>query len=85
MIRLVIERAHRKGRKVGLCGQAPSDHGELARFLSDAGIGSISVTSDALPKVTEILRSAPDRASNERAAEIGAPRMPAREVAALSR
>jgi pyruvate, water dikinase len=59
MIFLVIERAHRKGRKVGLCGQAPSDHPEFARFLSDAGIDSISVTSDALPKVVEILRRPP--------------------------
>lgn len=56
MIRLVIERAHRKGRKVGLCGQAPSDHPEFARFLADAGIDSISVTSDALAKVLEVLK-----------------------------
>jgi len=56
MIRLTIERAHRKGRKVGLCGQAPSDHPEFARFLADAGIDSISVTSDALPKVIQILQ-----------------------------
>jgi pyruvate, water dikinase len=55
MIRLTIERAHRKGRKVGLCGQAPSDHPEFARFLVDAGIDSISVTSDALPKVLAVL------------------------------
>jgi pyruvate,water dikinase len=57
MIRLTIERAHRKGRKVGLCGQAPSDHPEFARFLADAGIDSISVTSDALPKVIQILQA----------------------------
>jgi pyruvate, water dikinase len=56
LIRLVIERAHRKGRKVGLCGQAPSDHPEFARFLAEVGIDSISVTSDALPKVLEVLR-----------------------------
>ncbi|HET9955722.1 MAG TPA: phosphoenolpyruvate synthase [Polyangiaceae bacterium] len=55
MIELVIERAHKRGRKVGLCGQAPSDHPEFARFLADAGIDSISVTSDALPKVVRIL------------------------------
>jgi pyruvate,water dikinase len=51
----VIERAHRHGRKVGLCGQGPSDHPEFARFLADAGIDSISVTSDALPDVVRIL------------------------------
>jgi pyruvate,water dikinase len=56
MIRLVIERAHRKGRKLGLRGQAPSDHPEFARFLADAGIDSISVTSDALARVLEVLK-----------------------------
>ena len=54
-IATVIERAHRHGRKVGLCGQGPSDHPELARFLADAGIDSISVTSDALPDVVRVL------------------------------
>ncbi len=54
----VIEAAHRHGRKVGLCGQAPSDHPEFAKFLADAGIDSISVTSDALPDVTRALASA---------------------------
>ena len=83
MIRLTIERAHRRGRKVGLCGQAPSDHPEFARFLANAGIDSISVTSDALPKVIEILhapatdaRSAgrptePDRGLAARGIELG--------------
>src|SRR5207247_7914560 len=33
MIRDLIERAHRCGREVGLCGQAPSDHPDVARFL----------------------------------------------------
>jgi pyruvate,water dikinase len=54
-ISAVIERAHRKGRKVGLCGQAPSDHPEFARFLAEQGIDSISVTPDALPAVVRIL------------------------------
>jgi pyruvate,water dikinase len=55
LIRLVVERAHRAGRKVGLCGQAPSDHPEFARFLADVGLDSISVTSDALPHVSKVL------------------------------
>lgn len=55
MIRMVVERAHRAGRKVGLCGQAPSDHPEFARFLAEVGLDSISVTSDALPKVLKVL------------------------------
>jgi pyruvate, water dikinase len=56
-ITTVIERAHEGGRKVGLCGQGPSDHPEFARFLADAGIDSISVTSDALPDVLQALAS----------------------------
>lgn len=47
--------AHEKGRKVGLCGQAPSDHPEFARYLADVGLDSISVTADALPRVVRVL------------------------------
>lgn len=55
MITSVVHKAHLYGRKVGLCGQAPSDHPEFARFLAGVGIDSISITSDALPKVAEVL------------------------------
>ncbi|HKO92010.1 MAG TPA: phosphoenolpyruvate synthase, partial [Polyangiaceae bacterium] len=55
MIRMVVERAHRKGRKVGLCGQAPSDDPAFARLLAEIGLDSVSVTSDALPKVVKAL------------------------------
>ena len=51
MIRRVIETAHDHGAKVGLCGQAPSDHPEFARFLVDCGIDSISVTPDSFVAV----------------------------------
>ena len=51
----VIERAHLRGRKVGLCGQAPSDHPEFARFLAEAHIDSVSVTPDAFPDVVRVL------------------------------
>jgi pyruvate,water dikinase len=47
MIREVIERAHRAGAKVGLCGEAPSAHPEYARFLVECGIDSISVSPDS--------------------------------------
>jgi len=51
MIRHVIEEAHRHATKVGLCGQAPSDHPEFARFLTQCGIDSISVTPDSFVAV----------------------------------
>ncbi len=51
MIRNVIVEAHKAGAKVGLCGQAPSDHPEFARFLVECGIDSISVTPDSFVRV----------------------------------
>ena len=47
MIESVIHAAHKAGAKVGLCGQAPSDHPEFAEFLVACGIDSISVTPDS--------------------------------------
>jgi pyruvate,water dikinase len=47
MIRTVIEAAHRSGAKVGLCGQAPSDHPAFAEFLVACGIDSMSVSPDS--------------------------------------
>lgn len=48
MIAHAIEVAHRKGIKIGLCGQAPSDDPDFAAFLVRKGIDSISFTPDAL-------------------------------------
>jgi len=50
VVRLVqdlIKRAHKKGAKVGFCGQAPSDDPDYARILVEAGIDSLSVTPDS--------------------------------------
>ncbi len=47
MISSVIGAAHKAGAKIGLCGQAPSDHPEFARFLVSCGIDSMSVTPDS--------------------------------------
>ena len=46
-VRRLVRLAHHRGRPVGLCGQAPSDHPGYAAFLVEAGIDSISVTPDA--------------------------------------
>ena len=53
MIKNVITEAHKAGAKVGLCGQAPSDHPEFARFLVECGIDSISVTPDSFISVKQ--------------------------------
>ena len=50
-IRDLIERAHRSGVKVGICGEAPSNHPEFAEMLVEAGIDSLSVSPDRLLQV----------------------------------
>ena len=52
MIASVIKTAKEKGRKIGICGQAPSDYPEFAQFLVEQKIDSISLTPDALLKTT---------------------------------
>ncbi|WP_411870386.1 phosphoenolpyruvate synthase [Vulcanococcus limneticus] len=48
MISLAIRTAKRCGRKIGICGQAPSDYPEFAQFLVEEGIDSISLNPDAV-------------------------------------
>ena len=50
MVRQVIRRAKASGRKVGICGQAPSDYPEFATFLVEQGIDSISLNPDSIVK-----------------------------------
>ncbi len=50
MIRMVIETAKRRGRKIGICGQAPSDFPDFATFLVELGIDSMSLVSDTAVK-----------------------------------
>jgi pyruvate,water dikinase len=53
MIQLIIERAKKNGKKIGICGQAPSDYPEFAEFLVRCGIDSISLNPDTVLKMTE--------------------------------
>ena len=48
MLRMAIEGAHRNNRPIGICGQAPSDYPDLAAYLIQLGIDSISLTPDSL-------------------------------------
>jgi pyruvate,water dikinase len=52
MIAQVIRTCRAKGRKIGICGQAPSDYPEFARFLVEQGIDSISLNPDTVLKTT---------------------------------
>lgn len=51
LIEELVQVAHERGRVVGLCGQAPSDHPDFARLLVDIGVDSISVTPDSFAAV----------------------------------
>ena len=48
MIRQLIVTAHEHGRKVGICGQSPSDYPDFAEFLVECGIDSLSLSPDSV-------------------------------------
>ncbi|MDR3551378.1 MAG: phosphoenolpyruvate synthase [Candidatus Babeliales bacterium] len=48
ILKKAVEGAKRNGIHCGICGQAPSDFPEIAQFLIDAGIDSISLNSDTV-------------------------------------
>jgi len=52
MIAQVVATCRAKGRKIGICGQAPSDFPEFAQFLVEHGIDSISLNPDTVLKTT---------------------------------
>ncbi|OGK97561.1 MAG: hypothetical protein A3J45_15930 [Candidatus Rokubacteria bacterium RIFCSPHIGHO2_02_FULL_69_13] len=58
MVGAVIDAARRAGRKIGICGQAPSDYPEFTRFLVRRGITSISFNPDALVQGIETVLEA---------------------------
>jgi pyruvate,water dikinase len=63
MIGSVIQAAHKAGVKVGLCGEAPSNHPEFAEFLVERGIDSISVVPDSFITVKNHVAKAESRNS----------------------
>jgi pyruvate, water dikinase len=52
LIKQVIGVCRKRGKYIGICGQAPSDYPEFARFLVKCGIDSISLNPDTLIKTT---------------------------------
>ncbi len=55
MIKLVIEVAKKRGKKIGICGDAPSTYPEFAEFLIDCGIDSISLSPDAVMRTRLVI------------------------------
>ncbi len=52
----VIREAHKAGAKVGICGQAPSDHPDFAAFLVRSGIDSISLNPDSVVGALKVVQ-----------------------------
>ncbi|MBA2528198.1 MAG: phosphoenolpyruvate synthase [Pyrinomonadaceae bacterium] len=74
MVTLAIEAAHRAGKKIGICGQAPSDYPEFARFLVEKGISSISLNPDTVLQTTHmILEAEAELAAGDATTEKSAP------------
>jgi pyruvate, water dikinase len=55
MIEMVVQRAHAKGRRVGICGEAPSNYPDFAQWLASIGIDSMSLNPDSLAGVAKRL------------------------------
>jgi pyruvate,water dikinase len=60
-IHMLITEAHKKGRTVSICGQAPSVYPEFTEFLVKAGIDSISLNPDTVMDTIPIIASAEQR------------------------
>ena len=58
MIAHAIKEARRAGKPIGICGQAPSDYPDFARWLVGAGVTSISLNPDAAVKTALVVAAA---------------------------
>lgn len=58
MLRLAVTGAHRNNRHIGICGEAPATYPEVAAFLAELGIDSISVNADSVPKTMKVVGDA---------------------------
>lgn len=65
-IRMLIEGAHKAGRTVSICGQAPSIYPEFTEFLVSQGIDSVSVNPDSVAKTRELVHRLESKAKLER-------------------
>jgi pyruvate,water dikinase len=70
MIASVIEAAHRAGKPIGICGQAPSDYPEFAEWLVEQRINSISLNPDVAIKTRLTIAAAEEKLRQGRAQAI---------------
>jgi len=69
LIKEVIQTAKRMNRKIGICGQAPSDFPDFAEFLVECGIDSISLTPDTIVKTRLIVAEKEKELEKQRSQE----------------
>ena len=63
MLSMAIAAAHKQGKYVGICGQGPSDHPDLAYWLMEQGISSVSLNPDTIVETWQFLADS-DAAAN---------------------
>ena len=63
MLRLAVTGAKRNHRHVGICGEAPANYPEIARFLAELVIDSISVNAASLLRTTTVVHEAEQAAA----------------------
>ena len=56
LIKTLLSTARRHGKKVGICGQGPSDFPDFSEFLVSEGIDSVSVTPDSVLKTLKVIQ-----------------------------
>jgi len=66
MLALAIRACRKQGKYVGICGQGPSDHPDLARWLMEQGIDSLSLNPDTVVSTWLALAESPAPAAGER-------------------
>ena len=67
MLRLAVAGAKRNHRHVGICGEAPANYSEIAQYLTELGIDSISVNPSSLPRTIAVVREAEHRSQSKAA------------------
>ena len=66
MIRMAVEGCRRNGIHSGLCGQAPSDYPDMAEYLAELGIDSVSLNPDTVLKTTRYILEVEKRLGRDR-------------------
>ena len=69
MFKLAVLGAKRNGRHVGICGEAPANYPEIAQYLAEIGIDSISVNPSSILRTMEVVSKAEANTAQPQAAE----------------